>query len=311
MPIQPIPLASVRKIGLGLVRPEDVVVSRDGRVWASDQQSACAEVLGDGSLRRVGKAGGAPNGINLDREGRIVIANFFDGPVQRLDVTSGEVTTLCSEVDGVKLTHSNYPQIDSRGNIWCTNSTFADPWELALDGRADGFLFRIAPDGSASILADGIQFANGIALDADETHVFVCQTTGCNVLRFAIRGDGSLGPGEPYGPLLGARIPEGGSALDLPPPEVMLTLGLTDGCGFDVDGNLWVTLVTANKIVAIRPSGEVITVLEDPSGAVLNHPTNVSWGGDDMRDLYVGSIACNYILKARSPVAGLKMVHQR
>ena len=93
MSLHPIPLSSVRKIGVGLARPEDVVVSRDGRVWASDQQSACAEVLPDGSLRRLGKAGGAPNGINMDLEGRIVIANFFDGPVQRLDIGTGEVTT--------------------------------------------------------------------------------------------------------------------------------------------------------------------------------------------------------------------------
>ncbi|MFN2375794.1 MAG: SMP-30/gluconolactonase/LRE family protein, partial [Candidatus Binatia bacterium] len=185
--LSPIPLDSVRKIGHGLVRPEDVVVSREGRVWASDQDSACAEILADGTLRRLGKAGGAPNGINMDLDGNIVIANFFDGPLQRLDVTSGEVTTICSEVDGVKLTHSNYPQVDSRGNIWCTNSTFASPWELALDGRADGFLFRVAPDGSAVMLADGIRFANGIALDADESHIYVCQTTGCNVLRYPIR----------------------------------------------------------------------------------------------------------------------------
>jgi len=311
MPLQSIPLTSVRKVGLGLVRPEDVVVSRDGRVWASDQNSACAEILADGSLRRVGKAGGAPNGINMDREGRIVIANFLDGPVQRLNVETGEVTTICSEIGGVRVAHSNYPQIDSRGNIWCTNSTFADPWELALDGRADGFLFRIAPDGSAMILAEGIQFANGIALDADESHVFVCQTTGCNVLRFAIRADGSVGAPEPYGPQLGPRIPDGRFAEVLASPEMQLTLGLTDGCGFDVEGNLWVTLVTANKIVAIRPSGEVITVLEDPSGQVLSHPTNVTWGGADMRDLYIGSIAVDYVLHARSPVAGLKMAHQR
>lgn len=311
MPILSIPLSSVRKVGLGLVRPEDVVVSRDGRVWASDQNSACAEILPDGSLRRVGKAGGAPNGINMDREGRIVIANFFDGPVQRLDVETGEVTTVCSQIGDVRVTHSNYPQVDSRGNIWCTNSTMADPWELALDGRADGFLFRIAPDGSATILADGIQFANGIALDADESHVFVCQTTGCNVLRYAIRADGTVGAPEPYGPQLGPRIPDGQFAEVLSSPEMQLTLGLTDGCGFDVDGNLWVTLVTANKIVAIRPNGEVVTVLEDPSGQVLNHPTNVTWGGADMRDLYIGSIAVDYVLHARSPVAGLKMAHQR
>ncbi|HYB97798.1 MAG TPA: SMP-30/gluconolactonase/LRE family protein [Candidatus Limnocylindrales bacterium] len=311
MPLEPIVLDSVKKIGLGLQRPEDVVVSRDGRVWASDQASACAEILADGSLRRLGKAGGAPNGINMDLEGNIIIANFFDGPLQKLDVTSGDVTTVCNEVEGVRLTHANYPLVDSRGNIWCTNSTYADPWETALDGRSDGFLFRVAPDGTGTILADGIQFANGIALDAEERFLCVCQTTGCNVLRYPIHGDGSLGPAELYGPVLGERIPAGVTPDQLPPPEVLRTLGLTDGCAFDAEGNLWVTLVTANKIVAITPALEVVTILEDPTGAVMNHPTNVSFGGADMKDLYIGSIAVDYVLKARSPVAGMPLVHQR
>lgn len=311
MPLTPIPLSSVTKFGLGLQRPEDVVVSREGRVWASDQASACAEILPDGTLRRVGKAGGAPNGINMDRQGRILIANFFDGPLQRLDVDSGKVEVLCSEVDGVALTSSNYPLMDSRGRIWCTNSTLAQPWEMALDGRADGFLFRIDADGKARKVADGLQFANGIALDADETHIYVCQTTACNVVRYAVAADGSLGPKENYGPKLGPSIPAGTSTDELPPTEVLLSLGLTDGCGFDVEGNLWVTLVTGNKIVAIRPDGEVVTMLEDPTGTVLNHPTNVSWGGSDMRDLYVGSIAVDYVLKMRSPVPGLPLIHQR
>lgn len=70
--LQPMDMAQCRKVGLGVRRPEDVVVSRDGAVWLSDQDSACAKVLADGSLQRVGKAGGAPNGINMDRQGRLL-----------------------------------------------------------------------------------------------------------------------------------------------------------------------------------------------------------------------------------------------
>ena len=51
-------------------------------------------------------------------------------------------------------------------------------------------------------------------------------------------------------------------------------------------------------------------VIHDPSGAVVNHPTNVTWGGPDLRDLYIGSIRADYVLKARSPVAGQPLVHQ-
>jgi gluconolactonase len=311
MPLSPIPVSALRKIGVGLQRPEDVVVSRDGHVWASDQKSACAEIRPDGTLHRVGKVDGAPNGINMDRDGRIVIANFEAGPVQRLDPRSGVVETLCAEVEGQRLTAANYPLFDRNGNLWCANSTFAVPWQAALDGRADGMLFRIRPDGRAEKMADGLRFANGLALDADESHIYVCETAGCDVMRYRLRADGSLGPAERYGPVLGEPWPARSDMSVLADPTATARLGLTDGCGFDVEGNLWVTLVAANRVIAITPRGEVVAVIEDPTGEVMRQPTNVSWGGADMRDLYIGSITNDYVVHARSPVAGLRLFHQR
>ena len=308
MPLAPIPLGSLEKVGLGLNRPEDVVVGRDGRVWASDQASACAEVLPGVGLRRLGKAGGAPNGINMDTGGRIVIANFGlgtapTGPLQRLDPDTGEVTTVCDAVNGQTLVASNYPLVDGAGDIWCSHSTFDR--QRAEAGLADGFVYRVRPDGRAETLAEGLHFANGLAFDADHSHLYVCQTFGRNVVRFPIRADGSLGPMEPYGPVLGEPAFPGAT------PEQRSTFGATDGCGFDQEGNLWVTLVLANKIVAITPAGRVETVVQDPAGEVMSWPTNVAWGGPDLRDLYIGSIRRDYVLRARSPVPGLPLVHQR
>lgn len=88
-------------------------------------------------------------------------------------------------------------------------------------------------------------------------------------------------------------------------------LGYTDGVGFDAEGNLWVCLPAANKVVAIAPDGSVSTVIHDPSGTVVNHPTNVTWGGADLCDLYIGSIRADYVLKARSPLPGQPQIHQK
>lgn len=314
MPLQALPLTAFTKIAVGIDRPEDVVVGRDGRVFASDHQCAVAELLPDGGFRRLGPQGGAPNGINMDVHGRVVIANFgiYDrqpGPLQRFDPASGAHETLLSEVGGRRLTSSNYPVIDSAGNIWCANSTDAETWPQALDGRADGFIYVLRVDGSAEIVAEGLQFPNGMALSADERFLFCAQTTGADVLRFPIRDGARLGPGERYGPTLGVIVdprPTPGT-----PPADPATLGYTDGIGFDADGNLWVTLPAANKIVAITPDHQVVVVAHDPSGEVINHPTNVTWGGSDMRDLYIGSIRANYVLTARSLVPGQPHVHQR
>jgi gluconolactonase len=312
--LKPIPLDAFRKVGVGVKRPEDGVVGADGRVWISDQNSACAELMPDGGLRRVGRAGGAPNGINMDREGRILIANFGGpddghGPLQRLDPETGEVTVVCGELSGRKLFGANYPIVDGKGRIWCTHSTWG-PIKQAFDGLNDGMVFRVDPDGSVTVVAEGIAFANGLALDYDDRHLFVCETTGCDVLRYPIQDDGSLGQPERYGPKLGLTSAEVQGQRPLS-PELRSQLGMTDGAGFDQDGNLWVTLPMSNRVVAITSSGGVVDIASDPEGKVMRAPTNVSWGGSDMTDLYIGSVVSDYVLHAKSPVPGMPLIHQR
>ncbi|HEX6866182.1 MAG TPA: SMP-30/gluconolactonase/LRE family protein, partial [Caulobacteraceae bacterium] len=278
-----IPTDAFTKIAQGIDRPEDVVVGKDGRVFASDHQCAVAEIHADGSFTRMGPKGGAPNGINMDLAGRVLIANFgiYDqepGPLQRFDPATGTHETLLTEVGGRSLTSTNYPVIDRAGNIWCANSTHAETWPQALDGRDDGFLFVLRPDGSAEIVAEGLKFPNGLALSADDRFLYCAQTSAADVLRFPI-ADGRLGQGGRYGPVLGKLMTPGG------PQHDHNDLGYTDGVGMDADGNLWVCLPAANKVVAITPSGQVETVIHDPSGETVNHPTNVTWGGPDLKDL--------------------------
>jgi gluconolactonase len=309
MSLAPIPTSSIRKVAVGIDRPEDVVVGRDGRVFAADHQCAVAEITCDGGFRRMGPKGGAPNGVNMDAQGRIVIANFgiYDrqpGPLQRFDPATGRHETLLTAVEDRGLTSSNYPVIDRAGNIWCANSTHAETWPQALDGRADGFIYVLRPDGSASVVADGLKFPNGMAMSADERFLFCAQTSGADVLRFEVLPGERLGPGERYGPVLGKLQQPGEPAPD------KADLGYTDGVGLDVEGNLWVCLPAADKVVAITPALEVVTVIHDPTGERVNHPTNVTWGGPDLKDLYLGSIRADYVLKTRSPVAGQPLVHQ-
>ncbi len=317
MPLTPIRKDQLSKVGVGVQRPEDVVVSRDGRVWMADQASAAAEALPDGTLNRVGNAGGLPNGNNMDLEGRIIIANVggldgggASGPVQRLDVDTGEVEVLADEIDGIPLVMSNYPHVDSQGRIWVTHSTSRTGDAALAAGGPDGLLFRIETDGSLTMLATEVEFPNGITLDPREENAYVCSTSGCHVLRFPIHADGTLGESEVYGPQLGKSIALADAMQPLSPEE-RGELGLTDGCGFDQEGNLWVTLVMSNKVVAITPQLEVVTMIEDLDGEIMQNPTNVSWGGDDMRDLYIGSITTDYVLHARSPIPGEPLVHQR
>jgi sugar lactone lactonase YvrE len=287
-------------IGRGIERPEQVLVAPDGRVFASDKRSAVAEILGENDIRRIGSAGGNPNGIALDHRGHFLIANFGSGVLQDLDPHSGEITDLMiDEVDGYPLKWLNYVLVDSSGALWCSVSTATDDLgDTLARGTADGYLVRVAPDrSSAAVVATGVQFPNCMALDRGEGYLYVARTLAADAVRFAVVGD-SLGKQEPFGPVLGPRRSDGVSQM-------------ADGCAFDADGNLWVTLVLANMIVAITPDGRTSVVVEDAEGKLLTAPTSIAWGGADMCDVYIGSLAAPYVLKGRSSVPGMPMVHQR
>ncbi|WP_374025557.1 SMP-30/gluconolactonase/LRE family protein [Mycobacterium sp. HNNTM2301] len=315
MPI-PFEVIGLHAIGRGVERPEHVVVAGDGRVFASDKASAVAELVDENTVRPIGQAGGEPNGIAIDRDGHFLIANWGRGVLQDLDPQTGAITAVLSEqLDGRPLRWLNFVLVDSVGALWCSVSTMAeDLMETLARGTADGFLFRIAPDRqSAHMVADGVGFPNCMALDRNEDYLYVVRTVAADVVRFPIRSE-TLGPPEQFGPPLGGRRPDeyGPDASRLlTEPEVGQRWGMADGCAFDAEGNLWVTLVLANRIVAISPDGTATTVIEDPDGALLQSPTSIAWGGHDRRDIYIGSIATPYVLKGRSSVAGLPLTHQR
>lgn len=312
----PIEVTGLRAVGRGVERPEHVLVASDGRLFASDKASAIAEFIDENTIRRIGQAGGEPNGIALDRNGHFLIANWGLSVLQDLDPVTGEITAILSDqLEGHPLRWLNFVLVDSTGALWCSVSTMAvDLMDTIAHGTVDGFIFRVAPDRqSARVVADGVGFPNCMALDRDENYLYVVRTLAADVVRFPIEGE-TFGPQEQYGPPLGGRRPDEygpDASLFLADPQVGRRWGMADGCAFDAEGNLWVTLVLANKIVAIRPDGTATTVIEDPDGALLNGPTSIAWGGHDMRDVYIGSITAPYVLKGRSSVPGLPLIHQR
>ncbi len=308
-------IADLHPVGRGVDRPEHVVVAGDGRVFASDRASAVAELIDENTFRRIGQAGGEPNGIALDRNGHFLIANWGFGVLQDLDPVTGAITAILSgHLEGRPLRWLNFVLVDSVGALWCSVSTMADDLlDTIARGTGDGFIFRVTPDRQlAQVVADAVSFPNCMALDRNDDYLYVVRTVAADLVRFPIHGE-TLGPPERFGPPLGGRRPdEFGPDVGrlLADPEVSRRWGMADGCAFDAEGNLWVTLVLANRIVAIRPDGEEQTVLDDPDGALLSGPTSIAWGGQDMRDIYIGSITTPYVLKGRSSLPGLPLVHQ-
>lgn len=285
-----IDLDCVELFGDRLVRPEGVMCAMDGSVWCSHGDGGCTRIETYGSSRTFFGLGGKPNGICLDRDGSVIVANIGSGGVQRLS-RDGSVSVVADTFDGKPLTTANFPFLDRSGRLWVTNSTARADYRDALNApRPDGSLLLIR-DGIAREVANGLNFANGIAVDVDERYVYVAETFGLRVVRYPIRDDGLVGPLEKYGPHLGER-------------------GYPDGIAFDAAGNLWVTLPSMNALGVITPDGDWSIVLEDQAGKKLNRPTNICFGGDDLRTAYVGSLRGTSLARFQAPFPGMRLVHQ-
>ncbi|RME50309.1 MAG: SMP-30/gluconolactonase/LRE family protein [Caldilineae bacterium] len=307
-------LNDLQFVGKNLSRPECVVAEKDGTLWVSDNRGAVTRLDPDGTETQIGNVGGEPNGLAMDTEGNIYIANL-SGAVYKL-YRDGHHEVILSELDGKPLGSVNFVFIDSRDRLWISVLTREIPWfPAAARPRPDGYIILMDEQGPR-IVADGILGTNEIRLDADEKYLYAAETMAGRMLRFPVNEDGSLGEREVVG------------------PDPIAFGGFVDGFALDAEGNLWVTTVLRNGLVIITPDGEAHTVFEDPNpealergvakvadgtltpedmfacvGKTLQFPTSVAFGGPDLKTVYMGSLAMPHLITFRSPVAGLPLRH--
>jgi sugar lactone lactonase YvrE len=93
------------------------------------------------------------------------------------------------------------------------------------------------------IVADGFCGTNEIRFDDQEEWLYIVESTAWRISRMRVKPNGDLYNREVYGP----------SQLG----------GFPDGFAFDAYGNLWITLIFTDELIAITPDGEVITLLDD------------------------------------------------
>jgi len=218
-----------------------------------------------------------------------------------LDTATGAVEPFVTEVDGVPVTHANYVLADAAGFVWATESFRQSyrtrEWAEQMRARPDGWLFVRRPDGSAEILAEGLSFANGLALSPDGRHLYVAETFSGRISRAEILPGGGLGPLETFCVL----ADDGEGAI---PGQATFPPG-PDGMAFDESGALWVGVWNRNALFVVSPDGSAVTEHRvDAAVADLGQPTNPVFTGPDRRDLLVGSILNRAVARTRVDVPG-------
>lgn len=330
--------AQIRRIGHDLQRPECILAEPDGTLWSADARGGVMRIAPDGTQRFIGQradarfgsaaaassaalehkftTGTLPNGLAFAANGDILISNFG---TDRLEVMTrgGDTRVLYDTIDGRPIGKVNFVLRDSKDRIWITVSTRVNPWTQAAASRVQDGCIAVVERGVLRVVAEGFFFTNEIRLDAKEEWLYIVETTGPHITRMRLR--------------------EGAQGVELKDREVFGPAhlgGYPDGIAFDAFGNLWCTLVMVDQLIALTPEGERLLLLDDgnpqASKTLLDHMAagtvtsedmlaargtlapwmaSVTFGGPDLRTVYIGSLMGTSIPYFRSPVAGLPMVH--
>jgi hypothetical protein len=163
--------ADLTFLGQDLARPECVVVTARGDVFASDRRGGIARVHADRTPELIlgrGVAEFLPNGLALLLDRSFMIANLGpSGGVWRM-LPDGELVPELLEVDGMSLPPTNFANAEHTTGalrLWVSVSTRKVPREQAMRSDvADGYIVLKDARG-ARIVADGLGFTNENKLD--------------------------------------------------------------------------------------------------------------------------------------------------
>ncbi|MGE0827450.1 MAG: SMP-30/gluconolactonase/LRE family protein [Candidatus Binatia bacterium] len=281
MTYQQLRVDQVTVAATGFKGPEGVTVDREGNVYGGGTDGVIRKLSPDGKVTEFARTGGRPAGMALDRRGNLFVCDV--GKAAVLKVTpGGDVSIFADRAGDLRLCLPNFPVFDAEGNLYVSNST-----DHQLSGMEDvmaeirtpvpkGALVRLRPDGRGEVVTTGLYFANGTAIDPQESAVYVLQSTTHNCVRIPLRKDGTHGPVEVFGEDLG---------------------GLPDGMAFDAEGFMIVTLPMMNRLVVLDPQGTLSMLLDDPEGKKTQGPTNCAFGGPQFDDLFIAHLEADHVAK--------------
>ena len=171
---------------------EDVLIGPKGHIWTATDDGSVFRLTPDGHLvERVATTGGRPLGLELLGDGRVLVCDADRG-LLAIEPRSGTVEVLTSHVDGTPMRFCNNAAVAHDGRIFFTDTSAhysIHEWKSDLiEATRTGRLLVRHTDGSVQTLLSGLEFANGVALAADESYVAVAETGARTVVRHWLTG---------------------------------------------------------------------------------------------------------------------------
>jgi gluconolactonase len=230
-----------------------VLLPDGGLVFADMTNGTVVELDDRGIVRHRHQVGGGPNGLAVDTDGRIYVAQ--NGGIW--GATSKAEPGIQVIADGVVdylLRGLQAPSdliVGPDGRLWVTDpraeASFAEP-ESFLPGR----VFRVDPStGGYEQVLEGPRFINGIGFNPSGTVLYVTATLEGALFASSINAD----------------------VVSEPVVLHQLQNGYPDGLTVDDEGRIWIATTGGDSVLVVTSAGVVACELSTGTGTL---PTNVA-----------------------------------
>jgi gluconolactonase len=222
---------------------------------------------------------GEPNGLKIHKDGRVFVADHRHGVMVHTP-GSNRIEPFLANVRREGLKGLNDLVFGSNGDLY-----FTDQGESALEDPS-GRIFRLRADGvTVDLLMSGLAGPNGLVLNPAENVLYVAVTRENAIFSLPLEPNyGGMKKAGRFIQLSGATGP--------------------DGLAVDEAGNLAIVQAGAGTVWLFSRIGEPLCRIRSCAGI---RTTNIAYGGEDRRTLYITESEQGVILRARMPVAGRPM----
>ena len=195
----------------------------EGLLWFSDMLGEAVHTVDmHGSLTTLPLPGHSPSGLGFRPDGSLLIASTEDRQVLRYD---GETVVTIADLARLAPASLGDMVVDDAGRAYIGSQAFTG-----------GVIIRLDPDDSATVVAEDLDFPNGMVITPDRKTLIVAESTGRRLTAFTIGDDGALCDRRVFA-----------DGLDGPP----------DGIALDAEGGVWTSLTLAHQFARIVEGGDV------------------------------------------------------
>ena len=189
------------------------------------------------------------NGLQFDNQGNLYIADYVNHNILKVPANSQSVEVFAHNKT---MNQPNDIAITKRGALFASDPNWAN---------STGKLWRINADGSTQLLEDNMGTTNGVAVNNDNSKLYVNESVQRVIWQYDLDSDLNISNKQPL-----IKFADHGM----------------DGMRVDNQGNLFVARYGAGVILKISPAGTVLQTF------ILKgqHPTNVAFN-DEQTKLFV------------------------